>query len=116
MKKLAFISRHVPTAAQIEIARKVDVEIVHVGDRDAFTVNCEEFENHDGVIVVHPAAALRFSCKADWIGIFENANRAPEGKPVQFEPVKLHLFRIREEGCDQYCLAWPHIEQNGEIL
>lgn len=114
MKRLAFISRHVPTTEQIAVAAQADVELVHVGDRDAFSVSITEFENFDGVVVVHPAAALRLACQAAWIGVFENGNRAPEGQPVQFVPVRLHLFRVREPGCDQDCLAWPHIEQNGE--
>lgn len=113
MKKLAFISRHVPSAEQIAIAAQADVSLVHVGDRDAFSVSVTELEDFDGVVVVHPAAAMRLACKAIWIGVFENGNRAPEGQPVQFSPVRLHLFRVREPGCDQDCWAWPHVEQNG---
>ena len=38
MKKFAFISRHMPTDEQINLAAKKDVELIHVGDRDAFSV------------------------------------------------------------------------------
>lgn len=36
MKRYAFVSRHVPTYSQIEVAKKKGVELVHVGDRDAW--------------------------------------------------------------------------------
>lgn len=89
MKKFAFISRHVPTVEQIALAAKLDIELVHVGDRDAFTgALADLFSDRlkfDGACVVHPAAALRvagFYQKP--VLVFENGNRAAEGQPPKF--------------------------------
>lgn len=84
----AFISRHEPTAEQVALAAEQGITIHHIGDTDAFTVNpsfvydaAERLDvNFEGVVVVHPAAALRL-CSEFFIGIFENANRAPKGAP-----------------------------------
>ena len=94
MKKFAFISRHMPTDEQINLAAKKDVELIHVGDRDAFSVGPDSVGlGFDGVVVVHPAAALRL-----WhyypVGVFENANRAPEGEPPKFEAAAFHIYHI----------------------
>ena len=62
MKKFAFISRHEPTAEQIKLAQLNGIELTHIGDADAFTVSACFVDNagsFDGVVVVHPAAALR---------------------------------------------------------
>lgn len=91
MKKFAFISRHEPTQKQIEIARNHDIEIVWVGDRDAFKVEEYEFREYHGCIVVHPAMALRLLNSHNTIGVFENSNR--DGK---FEPIELHLYAAVE--------------------
>ena len=59
MKQFAFMSRHVPSKEQHEIAATHDIELVHVGDRDGFNITPDEFVDYDGVIVVHSAAAIR---------------------------------------------------------
>lgn len=61
MKRFAFVSRHVPTYAQIEVAKRKGVELVHVGDRDAWNTDWLSFERdgYHGIIVVHPWSALR---------------------------------------------------------
>ena len=92
--KFAFISRHTPTQAQIDLAAEQDIELVHVGDADAFTVTqgwVDEKGAFNGVVVVHPAAAMRL-CGTFYVGVFENANRAPEGERPQFEAKALHVY------------------------
>lgn len=89
--KFAFISRHTPTQDQVLMAQDKGIELVHVGDRDAFTVNPQEFQDFEGVVVVHPAMAMRL-CKLFKIGVFENGNRAAEGEKPQFYPKELHIY------------------------
>ena len=94
MMKFAFISRHLPTSGQVDLAAAQGIELVHVGDADAFTVDREWVNDKgpfEGVIVVHPAAAMRLASEFI-IGVFENANRAPEGERPTFEAVALHLY------------------------
>lgn len=96
MKKYAFISRHTPTQGQIDLATAQGIDLVHVGDADAFTVTPEWVYDHSeepfyGVVVVHPAAALRLAPFYP-VGVFENANRAEPGQPPQFEASALHLY------------------------
>ena len=97
MLKFAFISRHLPTPGQVDLAAARGIELVHVGDADAFSVDREwvrEKGQFEGVIVVHPAAALRLY--PDFVvGVFENANRAPEGERPTFEAVSLHFYYQR---------------------
>ncbi len=98
---VAFISRHAPTAEQIALAEEQGFTLHHVGDADAFTVtNGFVYEASArlglafrGVVVVHPAAALRL-CSEFMVGVFENANRAPAGAPPQFEAKALHVYDL----------------------
>lgn len=118
LKKFAFISRHVPTPKQHELAKEKGIELVHVGDVDGFhgdlmkgfpkwegptvwkigsttEVAYREWWNEKkfhGAIVVHAAAALRLVGEVSTVGVFENANRAKEGERPTFEPVALHLW------------------------
>ena len=97
MTKFAFISRHLPTEGQVQLAADQGIELVHVGDADAFSVGPSFVDDHgafDGVVVVHPAAAMRLS-GSFVVGVFENANRAPEGERPTFEAVALHLYDLR---------------------
>lgn len=98
----AFISRHKPTAEQMLLAAAKGISLYPIGDTDAFTIDASYVHNaardpsvnclgFDGVIVVHPAAAMRL-CDDFIIGVFENANRAPEGAPPQFSAKALHLY------------------------
>lgn len=94
MKTFAFISRHNPTAEQYQLAKLANINIVPIGDMDAFTVNSSmimEKGNFDGVIVVHPAMAMRLKNQYA-IGIFENGNRANEGEKPQFYAKGLYIF------------------------
>lgn len=98
--KFAFISRHTPTTGQHQLAENQGITLVHVGDRDAFSVTKYDLINDfdgplQGVVVVHPAAAMRL-CGTFLIGVFENANRAPEGEKPSFEPVSFHIYDNRD--------------------
>lgn len=100
---MAFISRHAPTPEQSALAADQGFNLIHVGDADAFTVgNSFVHEaaarldvSFEAVAVVHPAAALRL-CSEFIVGVFENANRAPEGAPPQFAAKALHVFDMRD--------------------
>lgn len=94
MEKFAFISRHQPTPEQVELAADRWISLIPVGDADAFTVKPEVAKGYAGVVVVHPAAALRLAPHTK-VGVFENANRAPEGAPVSFKAVALHVYDLR---------------------
>ena len=98
MKTLfAFISRHTPTERQIELAAEQGIEVVHIGDLDAFTADVGAVMRRgpfEGVIVVHPAAAMRLA-HCLYIGVYENASRAPEGGKPQFEAAALHVYDLR---------------------
>lgn len=98
MLKFAFISRHLPTSGQVSIAESKGIELIHVGDMDAFSVSHGDVYYHgpfDGVVVVHPAAAMRLA-PFFTIGVFQNANRAPIGAPPSFEATILHIFDMRD--------------------
>ena len=98
MKKFAFISRHVPTESQHALAAQEGIELTHIGDADAFSVTSSFVYNagaFEGVVVVHPAAALRLAPEFV-VGVFENANRAPVGEKPQFEAVSFHLFDLAD--------------------
>lgn len=98
MLKFAFLSRHVPTEQQIQIAAEQGIELIHIGDRDAFSVTVDDIDEAGdfvGVVVVHPAAAMRLA-DTFLIGVFENANRAPVGEAPKFEAKALHIFDLTE--------------------
>lgn len=98
MTPFAFISRHAPTQGQIEMAAAQGIELAHVGDADAFSVGAGFVHHHgpfEGVVVVHPAAALRLAPQF-LVGVFENANRAPIGEPPRFEAVSLQVYDLRD--------------------
>ena len=98
--EFAFISRHQPTAEQHALAAERGDTLTHIGDADAFTVSAGFVHHHgpfEGVVVVHPAAALRLARDGFVVGVFENANRAPVGEPPQFEAVAFRVFDLRGE-------------------
>jgi hypothetical protein len=120
MKKFLFISRHEPTARQHELAAEKGIKLVHVGDVDAFEGDVYQLfpkwdgpngwqigddvhaayqkwvaeEKAHGVIVVHPALALRL-IPGFMVGVFENANRSAPGEPPKFEAKALHIWADR---------------------
>lgn len=95
MTTFAVISRHEPTQRQRELADEQGVLLEWVGDMDAFAVHpdMEVLQRFDGVVVVHPAAAMRLCTKFP-VGIFENANRAPVGEAPKFEAAAFHVFDV----------------------
>ena len=98
MKNFAFISRHEPTAEQHVLALAQGIELTHVGDTDGFAVTpegVEQFDNFDGVIVVHAAMAMNLA-KCFKIGVFKNENRAPIGQPPQFLATELVVWDLTD--------------------
>jgi hypothetical protein len=96
--RFAFISRHEPTTGQFSLAEARGVDLVPVGDADAFTVTPSwvyEQGAFDGVVVVHPAAAMNLAGQF-LVGVFENINRAPVGERPLFEAKELHIYDLRE--------------------
>jgi len=99
MKNFAFISRHEPTTEQVAMAAEQGIALHHIGDCDAFAVTPDFVVDEitpmqfQGVVVVHPAAAMRL-CSQFAIGVFENANRAAPGAPPQFFPKALHVYDL----------------------
>ena len=97
MKNFLFCSRHVFTDAQAQLAEKAGITLHQGVDLDAFAPNHELIKavckqgQFEGVVVVHPALALKLST-AYQVGIFENANRAAEGAPPSFQAVGLEIF------------------------
>lgn len=100
-KNFAFISRHKPTYDQIQMALEKGVNLVHVGDADAFTVDADWVNDKgafEGVVVVHPAAAMSLMSQFD-VGVFKNENRAPVGEKPQFRASEFHIwYWANEEG------------------
>jgi hypothetical protein len=74
MLKFAFISRHAPTQEQHELAAKKGVQLICVGDDDAFSIVPNVYQEYDGVVVVHPAAALSLIGSKP-VGVFKNEHR-----------------------------------------
>lgn len=111
-----FVSRHEPT---IDQHRLVQGNLVKIADINAFDksavnelVRKASENNIDGLIVVNPAIALNIAAVAfereefTTIGVFENANRAPEGQKPTFEALALHWWSV-EYGDDGWFLsAW----------
>ena len=98
MKRMAFISRHTPTADQYRLARDQGYTLIPVGDMDAFAVTYEQVEDAvggkvDAVAVVHPAAALRLISMFS-VGVFKNENRAPEGERQSFTATELTVYAL----------------------
>jgi hypothetical protein len=96
--QFAFISRHTPTPEQVALAAAQEIELIPIGDTDAFSVQpgfVYEAGPFEGVVVVHPAAAMRL-CSNFLIGVFENATRPGEGDKPQFVAKSLHIYDMRD--------------------
>jgi hypothetical protein len=94
----AFVSRHEPTASQYDLADQQEITLARVGDMDAFSVTAADLDTHgdfDGVIVVHPAAAMRLASQF-LVGVFKNANRAGPDEPPKFEAESLEIYDLRD--------------------
>jgi hypothetical protein len=93
--EMAFISRHVPTAKQVELAQAQGFQLVHIGDMDAFADNSEVLKYWNAISCVHPLIAISYlDCRKKYkvnstIGIFNNVRRPDvDGKPC-FDTDKL---------------------------
>lgn len=111
---MAFVSRHAPTARQMELAREAGFELIAVGDVDAAADDLRAAilsaaGGADAVACVHPLIALDALQLGYLVGVYLNANRAPEGQPPVFEasrlviqsgghPCDLRLLRARAAG------------------
>jgi len=96
MQKFAFISRHEPTPEQAVLAAEQGILLIPIGDCDAFNVTpsfVDEAGAFEGVVVVHPAAALRLA-PTFIIGVFENGTRPGVGERPQFVAKALHLYNL----------------------
>lgn len=96
--QFAFISRHAPTPEQHALAEAKNIKLVHIGDLDAFSVTPFMVDTRGdfiGVVVVHPAAALRLASNFE-VGVFENAERAEPGDWPTFYAKALHIYRVWE--------------------
>jgi len=102
MQKFAFISRHEVTGEQRRLAAENGIELIPVGDFDAFSVSRRDLPDFViGAVVVHPAAALRLVDRLK-IGVFENANRAAEGAKPSFEAKAFHVFASRPMSLEEW--------------
>ena len=96
MKKFAFISRHTPTELQVKMAEEKGIELIHVGDEDAFGGHADwEKRGYKGAVVVNPALACRMISDTFHIGVFES-QRIPDGqvRAGEYIPKRLHLYRV----------------------
>ena len=109
LKLAAFISRHAPTGEQVVLAEKAGYVLHHLGDRDAFTgelvtamedtdfavpevVRTADNAAFDAVVVVHPAAALRYQAVGMPVLVFENGSRPAVGGKPEFFAKALWVF------------------------
>lgn len=94
-ERFAFVSRHIPTDSQVKLAAESGIELIHVGDRDGFSIDPAEFVSADyrGVVVVHAQAAISCFKFGLAVGIFNNINRAPLGEKPQFETTQFIINR-----------------------
>lgn len=98
--RYGFISRHNPTPEQIDLALAIGIDLIPVGDLDAFADDLsaqietiDSAHNMDGIVCVHPLIALVANNLSLPVGIFRNATRPGiDGKP-QFFADKLVIWR-----------------------
>ena len=104
--KFAWVSRHEPTPEQKHLAELAEIELVPVGDRDAWgpePLDGIEVPEYRGVVCVHPLIAVGALKKGLRVGVFENISRpGPGGKP-QFSCGRLRIEYA--PGVDQG--RWP---------
>lgn len=98
LKVMHFISRHQPTAEQEVLAEELGYSLHWAGDVDAFDadlvnlcINFSRKTNCEAIACVHPLIALEAIKQGLAVGIFENANRAPEGEKPQFYAKSLRI-------------------------
>ncbi len=105
LPEMVFATRHTPTRAQIALAIKAGYYLIAAGDIDAFDE--EAFSAltaaHPGAVAVacvHPLVGLRAHMAGLSVGVYKNANRAPEGAKPSFEAVGLTIC------CPDFCVDY----------
>jgi hypothetical protein len=110
-----FVSRHAPSAKQVKLAEMAGYRLVDAGDLDAFAedmpAKLELMASYEecAIACVHPLI-MAVACQLGKVGVFENANRAPEGEKPSFEAVSLRMvprmiqFSVLDDVTDQW--AW----------
>lgn len=89
MRKFAFIGRHVPSPEQHAMAAAQGVELVPVGDIDAFAFAPNTMPDlyragYEGIVTAHALIALIARRHGLAVGVFENGQRPGEGGPPTF--------------------------------
>ncbi len=98
MKKFAFISRHTPTKEQLDLATEQGIDMTYIGDADAFSVDPDFVRGRGdfvGVIVVHPAAALRLA-SSFLVGVFEHGYLVEVAGKPRFYATSLQIYDLRD--------------------
>jgi hypothetical protein len=98
MMRFAFISRHQMTEEQVSLAQEQGIELIPVGDMDAFMVDAgmiDAIGAFDGVVVAHPAMAMALA-RTYLIGVFENGSRPGEGEKPQFFAKALYVYDLKD--------------------
>lgn len=100
--RIAFVSRHAPTPDQLRIVAELQLAepatLTAVGDLDAFSEGMMDRlmglreDGYECVVAVHPWIVLGALSLGLAIGVFENANRAPEGAKPEFTAKSLHVL------------------------
>lgn len=93
MLKMAFVSRHVPTERQVQLAAEAGWQLDFVGDADAFndlTLMMKDLigGGYNGVACVHPLIALEACAHGMSVGVF----RAEKRGASEFEAVELRIW------------------------
>ena len=111
LEKFAFVTRHAVTEEQKALAAEKGIELVPVGDIDAFS--CEIPEGFDGIVCVHPAMALRALKAGLTVAVFENGNRASESEKPSFFAKALWVYRPNHNYEAEYLEADRLLQQQG---
>lgn len=102
MRNFIFISRHEPLSSQFELAAAQGVNLIHVGDLDAFDklrmgriAGLAAANKAEGVVAVHPLIAIAAFKAGLAIGSFNNVNRAPIGQKPDFHTTEFQIEEVQ---------------------
>jgi hypothetical protein len=100
MLKFAIFSKYAPTPEQINLAKAKGADLVSINrEFDGFKItpaDVKPFGSFDGVVVVHPAAAMQL-CEEYLIGIFQNRNDAGPGERRALTATSFRIWDQRVE-------------------
>lgn len=98
MLKFAIFSRYAPSPEQIALAKAKGVDLVSINQEfNGFTVSPSDvgaYGQFDGVVVVHPAAAMQL-CEDYLIGVFQNRNDSAPGERRTLTATHFYIFDRR---------------------